>query len=111
MILSTQETFEEDIKAPLVLVDFFAVWCGPCRMLTPVLEQAEAHYGGKLRIIQVNADTSPDLCQKFGVRGLPTLVLLRDGKTEAVKVGALVFNQLTAWLDPITDAVNNQCAG
>lgn len=107
MIISTQESFEEDIKAPLVLVDFFAHWCGPCRMLTPVLEQAKAHYGDKLRIIKVNADTNPDLCLKFGVRVLPTLVLLRDGKTEAFTVGALVFNQLTAWLDPFTDAVNN----
>lgn len=104
MILSTQETFEEDTKAPLVLVDFFADWCGPCRMLGPILEQAEAHYGDKLRIIKVNADTNHDLCQKFGVRGLPTLVLLRDGKTEAVKVGALTLNQLTAWLDPIVQA-------
>lgn len=101
MIISTQETFEEDIKAPLVLVDFFADWCGPCRMLGPILEQAEAHYGDKLRIIKVNADTAPDLCQRFNVRGLPTLVLLRDGETTAVKVGALVFNQLAAWLDPV----------
>jgi len=99
MILSTQETFEEDTKAPLVLVDFFADWCGPCRMLTPVLERAEEHYGDNLRIVKVNVDTAPELLQRFNVRGLPTLVLLRDGKTDSVKVGALVFNQLTAWLD------------
>lgn len=101
MIISTQETFEEDIKAPLVLVDFFADWCGPCRMLGPILEQAEAHYGDKLRIVKVNADTAPSLLQRFGVRGLPTLVLLSAGETNSVKVGALVFTQLTAWLDPI----------
>lgn len=94
-------SFEADVlKSSLpVLVDFWAEWCGPCRMLTPVLEQVAPEYADKLKIVKVNVDESPETPAKFGVRGIPTLIIFKNGEAAATKVGALSKTQLCAWLE------------
>jgi thioredoxin 1 len=82
-----------------VLVDFYADWCGPCKMLAPVLEEIAHEYADKVKITKVNVDQSPDTAQKYGVRGIPTLILFKNGNAEATKVGALTKSQLTAFID------------
>ncbi|PIQ43320.1 MAG: thiol reductase thioredoxin [Gammaproteobacteria bacterium CG11_big_fil_rev_8_21_14_0_20_46_22] len=82
-----------------VLVDFWAEWCGPCRMLTPVLEQVAGEYAGKLTIYKINVDDNSETPAKFGVRGIPTMILFKDGEAKATKVGALSKAQLTEWID------------
>lgn len=82
-----------------VLVDFWAEWCGPCRMLTPVLEQVSAEYEGKVKILKLNVDENSDTPSKFGVRGIPTMIIFEGGEAKATKVGALSKAQLTAWID------------
>jgi thioredoxin 2 len=82
-----------------VLVDLWAPWCGPCRMVSPALEQLAAELAGQLKLVKVNVDTSPGLQQRFGVQSIPTLLLLRDGKVAARQVGAPQPPQLRAWLE------------
>jgi thioredoxin 1 len=82
-----------------VLVDFWAEWCGPCKMLAPILETVAAEYQGKLNIVKVNVDQNPETPAKFGIRGIPTLILFKNGEAAATKVGALSQSQLTSFLD------------
>lgn len=82
-----------------VLVDFWAEWCGPCKMLAPVLESVVDDYAGKIKIVKINVDENPETAPKFGIRGIPTLILFRNGKVSATKVGALSKSQLTDFLD------------
>lgn len=82
-----------------VLVDFWAEWCGPCKMLAPILETVAGEYQGKLKIVKVNVDQNPDTPAKFGIRGIPTLILFKNGEAAATKVGALSQSQLTSFLD------------
>jgi len=97
----TDETFEEEViqsNIP-VLVDYWAEWCGPCKMIAPILDSLVNEYGGKLKISKLNIDDNQQTPQKYGVRGIPTLMIFKNGNVEATKVGALSKSQLTAFID------------
>ena len=97
----TDASFEADVlKAEgAVLVDYWAEWCGPCKMIAPVLDDIAAEYQGKVTIAKLNIDENADTPAKHGVRGIPTLMLFKNGNVEATKVGALSKSQLKAFLD------------
>ncbi len=94
-------SFEQEVlKAEgAVLVDYWAEWCGPCKMIAPVLDEIAQTYEGKLKVCKLNIDENQDTPPKFGVRGIPTLMLFKNGNVEATKVGALSKSQLAAFLD------------
>lgn len=81
-----------------VLVDFWAEWCGPCKMIAPVLDEIAEEYQGKLKVCKVDVDANPDIPTKFGIRGIPTLILFKDGSADATKVGALSKSQLVEFI-------------
>ncbi len=94
-------SFEVDVlqsKKP-VLVDYWAEWCGPCKMIAPILDEVASAYGDKLQIAKMNVDENRDVPGKFGIRGIPTLMIFKDGQLAATKVGALSKSQLTAFID------------
>ena len=97
----TDDTFEDEVlKAEHpVLVDYWAEWCGPCKMMAPVLDDVSEDYSDRLKVAKLNIDENPNTPPKFGIRGIPTLMLFKDGKVEATKVGAISKSQLTAFLD------------
>ena len=80
-------------------MDFFAEWCGPCKLIAPILEEVARDYNGRLKIAKLNVDENPDMARKYGVRGIPTLLLFKNGNVEATKVGALSKSQLSAFID------------
>jgi len=82
-----------------VLVDYWAEWCGPCKMIGPILEEVSNDYEGRLKIAKLNIDENPETPPKYGIRGIPTLMLFRNGNVEATKVGALSKSQLAAFID------------
>ncbi|WP_116963114.1 thioredoxin [Fastidiosibacter lacustris] len=82
-----------------VLVDFWAPWCGPCKMIAPVLDQIAEHYGDKLKVVKINVDDNQEVPAKFGVRGIPTLMVFKDGENVETKVGAVQKSQLIQILD------------
>lgn len=93
--------FEQDVlqsQLP-VLVDYWAEWCGPCKMIAPILDEVSSAYAGKLQIAKMNVDENRDIPAKFGIRGIPTLMLFKDGQLAATKVGALSKAQLTEFID------------
>ena len=87
-----------DATAP-VLVDFWAEWCGPCKMIAPILDEVAGTYQGKIQVAKVNVDDNRDVPAKFGIRGIPTLIMFKDGQIAATKVGALTKAELTAFID------------
>lgn len=82
-----------------VLVDYWAEWCGPCKMIAPILDEMAAAYSGKLKVAKLNIDENPETPPKYGIRGIPTLMLFKNGAVEATKVGALSKAQLSAFID------------
>tara|TARA_R110002049_G_scaffold221841_5_gene393317 strand:+ start:377 stop:703 length:327 start_codon:yes stop_codon:yes gene_type:complete len=82
-----------------VLVDYWAEWCGPCKMIAPILEEIAVEYAGKLKVCKLNIDENAETPPRYGIRGIPTLMLFKDGEVEATKVGALTKSQLAAFLD------------
>lgn len=97
--VNSQEFAEEVMKAPAAVVDFNATWCGPCRMLAPVLEDISEKYAGKVSFYSVDVDESPALAMQFMVSSVPCLVLLKDGKFADQSIGFRPEPQLTAWID------------
>lgn len=97
----TDASFEADVlkETKPVLVDYWAEWCGPCKMIAPILDEMAATYGDKLQIAKMNVDENRDVPGKFGIRGIPTLMLFKGGTLAATKVGALSKAQLTAFID------------
>ena len=94
-------TFEADVlkSAQPVLVDYWAEWCGPCKMIATILDEVATTYTGKLQIAKMNVDENREIPAKFGIRGIPTLMLFKDGQLAATKVGALSKAQLVAFID------------
>ncbi len=97
----SDDTFEEEVlkSDQPVLVDYWAEWCGPCKMIAPILDEIADEYAGKLRIAKLNIDENPGTPPKYGIRGIPTLMLFKSGNVEATKVGAVSKSQLTAFID------------
>lgn len=97
----TDGTFKAEVldSALPTLVDFWAEWCGPCKMIAPILDDVAKEYAGKLNVAKLNIDDNPQTPGKFGIRGIPTLLLFKSGNVEAQKVGALSKSQLTAFID------------
>jgi thioredoxin 1 len=94
-------SFEQEVlqsQVP-VLVDYWAEWCGPCKMISPVLDEVAKEYAGKLKVCKLNIDENQATPPKFGIRGIPTLMIFKNGNVEATKVGALSKSQLTAFVD------------
>ncbi|MFM2067062.1 MAG: Thioredoxin [Pseudomonadota bacterium] len=98
---TSDATFEADVlkSATPVLVDYWAEWCGPCKMIAPVLDEVAAAYQGKLQIVKMNVDENRTVPGQFGIRGIPTLMVFKNGQLAATKVGAMSKTQLTAFVD------------
>ena len=97
----SDSSFEADVlqSGKPVLVDYWAEWCGPCKMIAPILDEVAGAYRDKLQIAKMNVDENRDIPAKFGIRGIPTLMLFKDGQLAATKVGAMSKAQLTAFID------------
>ena len=97
----SDDSFDADVLAAsgAVLVDYWAEWCGPCKMIAPILDEVAKEYAGKLKVAKLNIDQNEGTPPKYGIRGIPTLMIFKDGNMVATKVGALSKSQLTAFID------------
>jgi thioredoxin 1 len=97
----SDDSFETEVlkSSQPVLVDYWAEWCGPCKMIAPALDQIASEYAGKVKVAKLNIDDNPNTPPRYGIRGIPTLMLFKDGEVEATKVGAVSKSQLTAFID------------
>lgn len=98
---TTDADFATDVLGSTtpVLVDYWAEWCGPCKMIAPILDDIAEDYAGKVKVVKLNIDQNAQTPPKYGIRGIPTLMLFKGGSVEATKVGAVSKSQLVAWLD------------
>ena len=105
IVHTTDATFSQDVlkSEKPVLLDFWAEWCGPCKMIAPILDEIATEYGDKIKVAKLNIDENPQTPPKFGIRGIPTLILFKNGTVEAQKVGAVSKSQLAAFLDSNLD--------
>lgn len=101
IVYVTDASFEQEIlqSSGTVLVDYWAEWCGPCKMIAPILDEIANEYAGRLKVAKLNIDENPVTPPKFGIRGIPTLMIFKGGNVEATKVGAVSKSQLTAFID------------
>lgn len=99
MEIITEKNFEEKTKSGLVLIDFFATWCGPCRMMSPILEEVGENLDGKVSIYKVDVDDDENLARKFGILSIPTLIIFKDGKQVDKKVGYIQADDLQAMIE------------
>jgi len=101
IVYITDDTFDQEVlQSPTpVLVDYWAEWCGPCKMIAPILVEVAKEYAGKLKVAKLNIDDNAATPPKYGIRGIPTLMLFKNGSVEATKVGALSKSQLSAFID------------
>jgi thioredoxin 1 len=99
----SDDSFESDVLKGdgAILVDFWAEWCGPCKMIAPALEEIAKEMDGRVTVAKMNIDENPLTPQKYGVRGIPTLMVFRDGQVAATKVGAMAKNQLQDWVESV----------
>ncbi|MSQ58646.1 MAG: thioredoxin TrxA [Betaproteobacteria bacterium] len=97
----TDDSFEPEVlqSAVPVLVDYWAEWCGPCKMIAPILDEVAKEYAGRLKVAKLNVDENQQTPPKYQIRGIPTLMIFKNGSLEATKVGALSKSQLTAFID------------
>jgi thioredoxin 1 len=97
----TDASFQNDVlnASGPVVVDFWAEWCGPCKMIGPALEELSDEFGGQVTIAKINIDENPDAPGRYGVRGIPTMILFKDGAPAATKVGAAPKSQLKSWIE------------
>jgi len=101
IVHTTDAAFSTDVlqSGTPVLVDYWAEWCGPCKMIAPILDDLAEDYAGKVKVVKLNIDENPQTPPKYGIRGIPTLMLFKGGNVEATKVGAVSKSALAAWLD------------